>query len=83
MLLEYWFILFSQVLDISSTIRHAGVIGLWASPVTGKKPGGKLGPPVMRQSGFGKLGGFLNTAVAATKKTTPGETHNLIYPHET
>ncbi|KAJ8928150.1 hypothetical protein NQ314_019330 [Rhamnusium bicolor] len=38
-----------------------------------QKAGGKFGPPVMRQSGFGKLGGFLNTAVAATKKTTPGK----------
>ena len=58
--------------NLGTTIRHAGVIGLWASPVNGKKAGGKPGPPAMRHTGLGKLGGLINTAVHATKRA-PGE----------
>uniref|UniRef100_A0A1Y1JXA9 Serine/threonine-protein phosphatase 2A 55 kDa regulatory subunit B n=1 Tax=Photinus pyralis TaxID=7054 RepID=A0A1Y1JXA9_PHOPY len=51
--------------NIGSTIRHAGVIGLWASPVAGQRGLAKPGSPGMR---LGKLGGFINNAVQATKK---------------
>ncbi|EFA10094.1 hypothetical protein TcasGA2_TC012272 [Tribolium castaneum] len=54
--------------NLRTTIRHAGVIGLWASPLNGKKAGGKPGPPAMRHTGLGKLGGLINTAVHATKR---------------
>lgn len=57
---------------MGTTIRHAGVIGLWASPVAGRRALAKPGSPGMRHTGFGKLGGLINTAVQATKKT-PGK----------
>lgn len=57
----------------TTTIRHAGVVGLWASPVNSRRTGAKPLTPVMRHTGFGKLGGLINNAVHATKRTQ-GET---------
>ncbi|GJQ86863.1 putative serine threonine-protein phosphatase 2A 55 kDa regulatory subunit B [Trypoxylus dichotomus] len=53
------------------TIKHGSVIGLWASPVIARKLGAKTGPPVMRHTSLGKLGGLINTAVGGTKRS-PG-----------
>lgn len=65
-------IILQTTVNLETTIRHAGVIGLWASPVGSRRTGAKPGPPVMRHTGFGKLGGLINTAVHATKRT-PGK----------
>lgn len=54
------------------TIKHGSVIGLWAAPVIARKLGAKAGPPVMRHTSLGKLGGLINTAVGGTKRS-PGK----------
>lgn len=63
-----WF-LFQITAHVETTLRQGGVIGLWASPIANKRVPKPPGPPVMRHTGLGKLGGLINTAVHATKRS--------------
>lgn len=66
------FFIFQITAHIETTLRQGGVIGLWASPIANKRVPKPPGPPLMRHTGLGKLGGLINTAVHATKRS-PGK----------
>lgn len=74
--INFSFFFITSRVKIVGTIKHGGVIGLWAAPAIGRKLGAKAGPPVMRHTGLGKLGGLINTAVSATKRS-PGNKSNF------
>lgn len=60
---------FQFVRNLGTTIRHAAVIGLWASPPPGRRALTKPSSPAVRHTGFSKLGGLINNAVHSTKKS--------------
>lgn len=65
--------------NLETTIRQGGVIGLWASPIANRRALKAQGPQAMRHTGLGKLGGLINTAVHATKRS-PGKSKLPLSP---